>query len=236
MRPWPGTRSKILYPFTFCVITLTHSVQAVYLALKKTCKAFHDITMNDVIFLSETTYFTEYFAFLCRFLFNLERYISNMNRKGVPVAPWWKIVLLVTAVLVRHHFVRGVITLDADRGYIDVLVAIDDNVDENNFPDLLDTIEQEFTLASSRLHIATRYTFYVGQIVKNHLPNSRRWSYTGCSKKAERSIFVTLKFENTAYFDSSDKTLPSEKNDIKFIWFWFGNINDSTTISWNTVL
>ena len=35
-------------------------------------------------------------------------------------------------------------------GYIDVLVAIDDNVDEDNFPDLLDTIEQEFTLASAR--------------------------------------------------------------------------------------
>ena len=82
-----------------------------------------------------------------------------MNCKGVPMAPWWKFALLVIAVLVRLHFVRGVITLDADRGYIDVLVAIDDNVDENNFPDLLDTIEQEFTLASSRLHIATRYIF-----------------------------------------------------------------------------
>ena len=36
-------------------------------------------------------------------------------------------------------------------------------------------------------------------------------------KKAESPIFVTLIFENIAFFISSDKTLPSEKNDTKII-------------------
>ena len=37
----------------------------------------------------------------------------------------------------------------------------------------------------------------------------------GVPKKAERLIFVTLIFENIAYFD--DKALSSEKNDTKII-------------------
>ena len=41
--------------------------------------------------------------------------------------------------------------------------------------------------------------------------------YTGCPKKAEHSIFVTLIFENVAFFTSSDKALSSQKNDTKII-------------------
>ena len=39
----------------------------------------------------------------------------------------------------------------------------------------------------------------------------------GVPKKAERLIFITLIFENIAYFISSDKALSCEKNDTKII-------------------
>ena len=54
----------------------------------------------------------------------------------------------------------------------------------------------------------------IGCIV--HWQHTYVW-YTRCPKKAERSIFVTLIFENIAVVISSDKTLSSEKNDTKII-------------------
>ena len=41
--------------------------------------------------------------------------------------------------------------------------------------------------------------------------------YTGCVKKAERSIFVTLLCENIAYLISPDETWSSKKNDTKIM-------------------
>ena len=49
--------------------------------------------------------------------------------------------------------------------------------------------------------------------------NSQRWFILSVPNKAECLIFVTLKFENITYLISSDKTLSSEKNDTKIIWF-----------------
>ena len=45
----------------------------------------------------------------------------------------------------------------------------------------------------------------------------RYFDIPGVPKEAERSIFVTLMFQNILM--SSDKTLSSEKNDTKIIWF-----------------
>ena len=59
--------------------------------------------------------------------------------------------------------------------------------------------------------------------------------YRVSPKKAERSIFVTLILKNIAYFDSSDKTLSSEKEWYQVHLIWVGSI-DSKTISWNTVI
>ena len=61
------------------------------------------------------------------------------------------------AVIVLRHVIAGRIALDSNRGYVDTVIAINDAVEESDFPNLLDTIQTEFTLASTHLHTATRY-------------------------------------------------------------------------------
>ena len=57
----------------------------------------------------------------------------------------------------------------------------------------------------------------------------------GVPKKAERSIFVILIFENIAYFDFIRYSIVFWKEWYQDHLIWFGSI-DSTTISWNTVI
>ena len=61
------------------------------------------------------------------------------------------------------------------------------------------------------------------------------YQFTGCPKKAERSIFVTLVFGNIAYFNFIRYNIVFWKKLYQDDVIWFGNI-DSTTISWNTII
>ena len=68
--------------------------------------------------------------------------------------------------------------------------------------------------------------------------NETIWSYdqkySGCPKKTERSIFVTLIFENIAYFDFIRWNIVFWKEWYQDYLIWFGSI-DSTTISWTSI-
>ena len=59
--------------------------------------------------------------------------------------------------------------------------------------------------------------------------------YTGCPPKSGRSIFITLVFENIAYFDFIRYNIVFWKEWYQDHLIWLGSI-DPTTISWNTFI